>query len=339
MACDMPPSAVRSKPLKERRYTPLRRAASPGKIGNIELHFPSDNTDFHHLLQRSRLHLQRILNSDIRFILQECLVEEVISPRDYVSIDGIITEDATFKVRELIDAVLYGGKSRRFLKLLATPHFQNRYPDLETVVPPAPVPLCFSQDAHKVKTDGNKTPEPSDPNSVGEYIGVLLDMIIQRGLEGEFLKTLTEDDQSDTKLTELLLRNGMEKIFTRAMRSVKRLELQLLSPTQNEQAASASFDVNDGLMSVDHLLKKTSTPIKNLCRDVDMGVGPVIDVEEACVCGCSPRGTTVYDTTVDELFKLMDKCNEESTSNRESYDCGCRGGSTQCDYGLCTKCG
>ena len=138
------------KIVKHRRYTPLLKPAS--FIGNLELHYPTAATDFGKLLSRDRKKLHAVLAMDIDFILTECLVGELLTGRDYITLKGIISEDVQRQARELITTLIYCGKEKEFLKLLATPDIQTHYKGLNQIVPPAPDAPLVTIDAETLRS-------------------------------------------------------------------------------------------------------------------------------------------------------------------------------------------
>ena len=136
------------KSVKEGRYVPLAQPSSP-TIGDIELHYHSSDTDYAELLRRSRGSLQRVLGENVAFVLRECLVEELLTGREYIWLKGLIGGTPERQVRELINTILYKGTAKDFLKLLATPDVQINIPGLDLVIPPEPTPLHVSLGVEK----------------------------------------------------------------------------------------------------------------------------------------------------------------------------------------------
>ena len=133
------------KAVKEGRYVPLAQPSSP-TIGDNELHYHSSDTDYAELLRRSRGFLQSVLGENVAFVLRECLVEELLTGREYVSLKGLISGTPERQVRELINTILYKGSAKDFLKLLATPDVRINIPGLDLVIPPGPTPLVEKPD-------------------------------------------------------------------------------------------------------------------------------------------------------------------------------------------------
>ena len=138
------------KAVKERRYVPLVQPSS-STIGNIELHHHSSDTDYAELLRRSRGSLQSVLGENVTFVLRECLVEELLTGREYIWLKGLIGGTPERQVRELINTILYKGTAKDFLKLLATPDVQINIPGLDLVIPPEPTPLHVSLGVEKAR--------------------------------------------------------------------------------------------------------------------------------------------------------------------------------------------